>query len=420
MRRLLLQATDGDGWASMKYVIVIPDGAADEPQASLNGATPLQAANTPAMDRVAAEGIVGTAFNVPEPFVPGSDVATLSLLGYDPHLYYTGRAPLEAAAQGIELGPHDWAVRCNLVTIENGRMADFSAGHISTDEAHQLVETLNRALGSDRLQFVPGVSYRNLLILRGHPDHPVPLTDDTHTTPPHEIPDRPVAEYLPSGPGAGVLLGLMERSKQLFAEHPVNQRRRSEGKRPATQIWLWGQGRRPALPSFAERFGVQGVMITAVDLLRGIAALIGWDRIEVPGATGYLDTDFAAKGQAACDALHEYDVVCVHIEAPDEASHEGRLDAKIKAIEEIDKHIVAPLWEEVQGHEKWRLLISPDHPTPIRTKTHGRGYVPWAAAGSGIRGCGLKYHESDASGSTFRFDRGHELMPFFIKEPSIG
>lgn len=403
----------------MKYVIVIPDGAADEPQDALQGATPLEAANTPNMDRVAAGGIVGTSFNVPEPFVPGSDVATLSLLGYDPHRYYTGRAPLEAAAQGIQLGPCDWAVRCNIVTIEDGRMVDFTAGHISTDEARELLEALNESVGSDRVQFVPGVSYRNLLILRGTPEHPVPLSQDTETTPPHEIPGEPVSKHLPRGPGAGVLLGLMERSKQIFAAHPVSARRREQGKPVATQIWLWGQGQAPALPSFEELFGLKGVMITAVDLLRGIAALIGWDRIEVEGATGYIDTNYAGKGAAAVEALKTYDIVCVHIEAPDEASHEGRLDAKLEALEQIDRHIVGPLLDACQTHEQWRFLLSPDHPTPLRTRTHGRGYVPFAIAGTGVRPSGRRYHERDAGTSAYRFDRGHELMPFFLRADEV-
>ncbi len=401
-----------------KFAIVIPDGAADEPQEALGGQTPLAAASLPNIQRAAQQGIVGEAFNVPEPFVPGSDVATLSLLGYDPAQYYTGRAPLEAAAQGIKLGPHDWAVRCNLVTILDGRMVDFSAGHITNEEARTLIEFLQQEIGSDTVEFRPGVSYRNLLLLRGSPGAPVPLSERTETTPPHEIPDQPVESHWPRGDGAELLKNLMDRSAELLATHPINERRRREGKHPATQVWLWGQGRAPALPSFVELHGVRGAMITAVDLLRGIAALIGWDRLEVEGATGYLDTNYAGKGQAAVDALRDYDLVCVHIEAPDEASHEGLVTEKVRALEQIDRWIVGPLLEALADYEQWRLLVSPDHPTPLRTRRHDRGYVPWLITGTGVPCGGQSYHEETARRSGRRFPRGHELMGFFLS-PSI-
>jgi 2,3-bisphosphoglycerate-independent phosphoglycerate mutase len=306
----------------MKYAIIIPDGSADEPQESLGGKTPLEAAEIPAMDAVASAGVIGRSSNEPESLPPGSDVAMLSLLGYNPLENFTGRAPLEAAAQGIELGPEDWAVRCNLVTIEGQVMRDFTAGHVSSQEAAELLKTAQEELGDDRLQFFPGVSYRNLLVLRGA-GRPAPFSSHTRTTPPHDLTDKPVLDDYPRGPGSEVLCQLMSESVGVFAEHPVNAARRSQGKLPATNVWLWGLGCRPQLQSFSELHGKQGAMITAVDLLRGLATLIGWQRIEVPGATGYVDTDYAAKGRYAVDALGQFELVCVHVEATDEASHQG-------------------------------------------------------------------------------------------------
>jgi len=399
----------------MKYAIVIPDGCADEPQESLGGRTPLEAARTPAMDEVARRGVVGRASHVPAHLLPGSDVATLSLLGYDPNRYFTGRAPLEAAAQGIVLGPNDWAIRCNLVTIENQVMRSFTADHISTEEAARLLETLQEKLGGPQWQFVPGVSYRNLLIYRGG-TQPAPFTRDTRATPPHDLTDRSVADDFPRGPGSDLLNELMEKSVGLFAEHPVNQARLAQGKLPATNIWLWGLGKAPDLVPFAERFGVRGAMITAVDLLRGLAALLGWERIEVPGATGYLDTDYAAKGRYAVSALERFDLVCVHVEATDEASHEGRADAKVRALEEIDRHIVAPLLAALQRYGEFRLLVTPDHPTLLRTKTHSHGEVPFALCGQGIvPDAASTYDEAAARASALQFEEGWKLMDFFLR-----
>lgn len=397
----------------MKYVIVIPDGCADEPQAELGGRTPLQAAHTPHMDALAAAGVVGRANHVPAEFTPGSDVANLSLLGYNPREFFTGRAPLEAAAQGIELGPHDWAIRCNLVTVEDQVMRDFTAGHISTEEARQLLAAAQAALGSENWQFFPGVSYRNLLIYRSGSGE-APFSADTRTTPPHDLTDRSVRDDYPRGPGSDLLVDLMTRSMPLFADHPVNQRRRQQGKLPATNIWLWGQGRAPALPRFAQRYGIHGTMITSVDLLRGLAVLLGWSRIEVPGATDYLDTDYAATGRYAVAALDETDLLCVHIEATDEASHEGNCAAKIEALEQIDRHIVGPLHEALRGRPH-RLLVSPDHPTPLRTKTHSHGAVPFVAAGSGIEpDAARSYDEPTAEASALAFDEGWRLMGWFL------
>jgi 2,3-bisphosphoglycerate-independent phosphoglycerate mutase len=400
----------------MKYAIVIPDGCADEPQQQLGGKTPLQAARTPIMDSVAAAGVVGRAIHVPAHLPAGSDVANLSLLGYDPDEFFTGRAPLEAAAQGITLGASDWAVRCNLVTIQDQIMRDFTAGHISSDEARRLLADLQSELEPGTpLEFIPGVSYRNLLIYRGQ-TQAAPFSHETRCTPPHDLTDQTVTDDFPRGPGSDLLNALMEHSFHCFKSHPVNQSRRAAGKQPATNVWLWGLGRTPALPSFHSRFGIRGQMITAVDLLRGIARLIGWQCIEVPGATGYTDTDYAAKGCHAVAALDSTDLICVHIEATDEASHEGDAAAKIAALEAIDRQIVGPLFAALQERDDYRILICPDHPTPLRTKTHSHGYVPFALAGKGITPAAAStYDEQTASGSSLVFDRGFELMRFFLQ-----
>lgn len=398
----------------MKYVIIIPDGCADEPQASLAGKTPLQAADLPAMDEVATQGVVGRANNVPDHLPPGSDVANLSLLGYDPNVHFTGRAPLEAAAQGIDLGPEDWAVRCNLVTIEDQIMRDFTADHISTEEATELLKAAQDQLSDGPLEFVPSVSYRNLMLFRGA-NHPPPFTRETRTTPPHDLTDRSVADDFPRGPGSDLLNDLMSRSVDLFANHPVNAARRQAGKLPATNVWLWGLGKAPQLPSFQQLHGKSGKMITAVDLLRGLAALIGWQRIEVPGATGYTDTDYAAKGRYAIDAIDTTDVVCVHIEASDEASHEGDAAAKIRALEEVDRHIVRPVLDVLRERGDYRILISPDHPTFLRTKTHSHGFVPLAIAGSNIEADdATSYDEIVADASELVFEQGWQLMRYFL------
>jgi 2,3-bisphosphoglycerate-independent phosphoglycerate mutase len=404
----------------MKHVIVIPDGCADESQSSLSGKTPLEAARTPAMDAIAATGIVGRTNNVPADLPAGSAVANMSLLGYDPAEYFTGRAPLEAAAQGIELGAEDWAVRCNLVTIENQTMRDFTADHVSTDEAVELLGALAESVDDPCLEWIPGVSYRNLLLCRTTGKQ-LFSSSDTRTIPPHDLTDRQVIDHYPRGPGSDLLNRLMGQSMIVFGDHPVNAARRRAGKLPVTNVWLWGQGRRPNLRLFFDRYGCRGTMITAVDLLRGLATLIGWQIVDVPGATGYTDTDYTAKGRAAIAALKSADLVCVHIEAPDEASHEGNLEAKIEALEQIDKKIVAPLSETLRTTEKFRILVSPDHPTPVRTKTHSHGFVPFTIAGTGITADGnTTYDEPTAENSSFCLDEGHRLMEFFLSMEPVG
>jgi 2,3-bisphosphoglycerate-independent phosphoglycerate mutase len=353
---------------------------------------------------------------VPASLTPASDVATLSLFGYDPLVVYTGRAPLEAVALGISLAPGDWAIRCNLVYVENGEMRDFTAGHITPEDGRQLVATLQSELANSvpggQLEFHAGVSYRNLLVYRAK----APFAGDTRTQPPHDIPDRPVAGYLPQGPGSEVLRMLIERSIPLFRDHPVNARRVAAGLRPATQIWLWGQGVAPVVRPFRELYGLGGAIISAVDLVRGVGQLIGWKRIDVPGATGYLDTDYAAKGKYAIAALAEHDLVCVHVEAPDEASHEGRADEKVNALEQIDRHIVGPLLDALPAYGEWRILVEPDHRTTLRTRAHAHGPVAFTAAGTGIAAERFaSYDEEVASASRWNIDPGWHLMRWFVE-----
>ncbi|MDR3197204.1 MAG: cofactor-independent phosphoglycerate mutase [Planctomycetaceae bacterium] len=406
----------------MKYAIIIPDGCADWAVESLNGQTPMQAAHTPNLDALAKTGIIGRSQNVPAGIPPGSDVATLGLLGYNPSQYYTGRAPLEAAAQGIQLQYEDWAIRCNLVTVENNIMKSFTAGHISSDEAKLLINTLNNEIAptsSTGLRFYSGVSYRNLVIARDR----VPLSGNTKTYPPHDYTDQKIDQVLPSGDGSAFLRNLMDASRQVFAKHPVNRQRIETGKLPATQIWLWGIGQKPQLPLFTNRFpstSIRGAMITAVDLLRGIASLIGWEIVNVPGITGYVDTDFAAKGNYAAKTLQTHDLVCVHVEATDEAGHEGNVEKKVKALEDIDAQVVPPILEALKSHGDWRLFVSPDHPTPVAIKTHTSDYVPWLLAGNDITpstASAPSYNEETARNSRFRYDNGWDMLgQLFIRK----
>jgi len=369
----------------------------------------MEAARKPHMDRVASEGRVGLARLVPEDMPPGSDVANLALLGYDPHRFYSGRAPLEAAAMGIRLAPGQIAFRANLVTVADGVMRDYSAGAISTKEAHVLVEALNRALETDEIRFYPGVSYRHVMIYSGAE----PL--EVKTTPPHDILDQPIAGHLPVGRGQEFVRRLMSASREVLAEHDINRVRVDLGENPATQVWLWGEGPAPRMPTFKERFGLSGAAITAVDLVRGIATLIGWEVIKVPGATGYYDTDYAAKGRHAITALERHDLVYVHVEAPDEAGHHGDVRAKVQAIERIDRDIVGPVAEALQQYADHRLLVLPDHPTPITRRTHTADPVPFAMCGRDVpAGRGRPFSESNAAAAGLMVDPGCELMGMFL------
>lgn len=395
----------------MKYVIVIPDGAADRPAKVLGGRTPLEVARLPHMNRIAAGGRLGTVQTVPDTLSPGSDVAILSLLGYDPLKAYTGRAPLEAVARDIELGATDWVFRCNLVTVVDEDMLDYSAGHIKTPEAEVLIAALEARFGNDALRFYAGVGYRHLMVMKG-------MAFSVKTTPPHDIQGRPIKKYLPKGRNAARLNELMIASREVFADHPVNQVRRDLEENPATQIWLWGEGQKPALDSFSERWNLRGAAITAVDLVRGIAKLIGWDVVEVEGATAYYDTNYAGKAHAAIEALKTHDLVVVHVEAPDEAGHNADSREKVRALEAIDREIVGPVLAALEaGSEPWRILVSPDHETPLELRTHERQPVPFAMMGSGIEAHhgGGEMTEAAARTTGLHVAFGHELMEYFLK-----
>lgn len=392
-----------------KYAIIVPDGAADEPLEEFGNKTVLEAAETPNMDKISTEGRQGLVQTVPTNMEPGSDVAQMSLLGYDPNKYYSGRAPIEAAARDIKLSLNDWVFRCNLVTIADGKMVDHSAGHIPTTEAAKLIDELEEQLGSKQINFYAGISYRHLLVFRG-------LDFDIQTYPPHDFIGKPIKKILPRGAGADILIDLMARSQQLFDGHDINKVRKDLGENQVSSIWLWGQGKKARLDSFQKKFGLRGAAITAVDLVRGLAKLIGFDLINVPGATGFVDTNYQGKGSAAIKALEKYDLVFIHIEAPDEASHEGNPEMKKKAIEQIDKHIVGPVLQALQNYERWRVLVLPDHPTPIRSCAHSGEAVPFAMAGSGISGILHEpFSEPNAAKSGLRVDKGFELMEYFLK-----
>lgn len=392
----------------MKYAIIIPDGAADVPLEELHGQTPLEAARKPHMDWVASHGKCGTVHNIPKGLPSGSDVAILSVVGYDPRECYTGRAPLEAAGQGLQIAPDEWVFRCNLVTIIDGVLEDHSAGHISTEEAGAIIDELNRSLARPGVHFYRGVSYRHLMTYRGD--------CDVRTTPPHDILGQRAAAHLPTGNGADQLRGLMERGRELLVGHEINTVRRDLGENPATDLWLWGEGKMPQLTPFVDRFGVRAAAIAAVDLVRGLARLIGWDVLTVEGATGYLDTNYAGKGAAAASALDDHDLVFVHVEAPDEAAHNANIKGKIAAIEQIDQHVVGPVLKRLQAEgDEWRILVLPDHPTPCTVRTHTRDAVPFAMAGKRVESVvGETFSEANAAASDLHVARGHELMQFFL------
>lgn len=395
---------------SAKYVIIIPDGAADNPQDCFDGQTVIEAAATPNMDKIAQEGRQGICHTVPEGMTPGSDVAMMSLLGYDPGQYYTGRAPIEAVAMDIPLTGEDWVFRCNLVTTADNEMMDHSAGHIPTKEASQLIEELAQSIGRETVQFYTGVSYRHLCVINGQDFSKVT------TRPPHDMIGEKVSKNLPKGKNAEMLNSLMAQSAQLFENHAINKIRKDLGENPVSTIWLWGQGQKARLEKFSTQFGKNGAVITAVDLVRGLSKLIGFDLIDVPGATGYLDTNFAGKGEAAIEAMDKYDVVVVHVEAPDEAGHSGNAQHKKKAIEMIDKFIVGPVYEALQTYDQYRILVMPDHPTPVQERCHLGEPVPFAMAGNGIKGLLHKpFCERNSFESGFEIERGPDLMEYFLK-----
>jgi len=394
----------------MKYVIVHGDGMADWPCDQLDRRTPLEAARKPNMDRVASLGELGLVATIPAGMPPGSDVGTMTMLGYDPKRYHTGRAPIEAASQGLPLTARDVVFRMNLVNLrgagDSAVMADFTAGHISSEEAAQLVGAIQQELGSEELHFYPGVSYRHMMVWRDGPA-------GASLTPPHDISDKPVAGHLPRGEGAQRLRALMEQAATILAGHPVNRHRSEQGKPAATNVWFWGQGRRPTVPSYRERFGVSGAVISAVDLVRGLGRLAGLEIINVPGATGFLDTDYAAKARYGLAALEKCDFLLLHIEAPDEAGHMGRADLKVQALERIDELIVGPLLDGLPRLGDFRLLLMPDHATPCALKTHSGEPVPFALLSSDAlrigRAVPRRYTEAVAAGTGVAIADGFRL-----------
>ncbi len=393
----------------MKYAIIIPDGAADEPCKEFGGKTPLEASHTPNMDAIARDGVLGTARTVPEGYESGSDVATMSLLGYDPAVYHTGRAPLEAAAQNIPLTPKDWVFRCNLVTVIDGIMKDHSAGGISDEEAAIMIRDLSRAVRVPGFEFHTGVSYRNLLVYRGNEKF------DVTTRPPHEILDEPTADHLPKGTGADLLKSIIGQSQRMFDVHEVNHTRVARGENPATQVWLWGQGHPPAMPKFVERFGLKhGAMITGVDLLRGLAALLGWKNLTVDGMTSFHDTNYVGQGEATCNAIEQYDIVVSHVESPDEASHQADWKTKRAAIEAIDLHVVGPVLRKLKTYPEWRLLVLPDHPTNLATRKHGYAPTLFAMAGTGLAPNGVTAYSETQAKNGLQIANGHDLMGTFL------
>ena len=392
----------------MKYCVLIMDGAAGLPLPD-SGKTCLELARTPNLDKMAKAGQVGLVRTVPQGMEPSSACACMSLLGYDPVKYYRGRAGIEALSMGVPVGPGDVVFRCNVVAVLDGKMADYSAGHISTEESHLLIAALNESLGNDLVSFYPGVAYRHILKLTGRED-----TLEATCTPPHDIPGQPVAGFLPRGPGSDFLLDLMQRSEKVLENHPVNRARRSRGELPATTVWLfWGTGSIPAMPPFKQVYGLEAAMTSGVDLLRGLAQMMGMRVLELPGVTDGLDNDYAGQINGALQALDQQDMVVVHVEAPDEAGHGGSTEEKVRAIESIDSEIVGRLlaWCE----DGLRVLVMPDHPTPIKTRTHNADPVPFLFWGSGIKSNGaVRFIESEGRKTDLIIDPGYNIMKRFI------
>ena len=401
----------------MKYLVMLCDGMADEPNEALGNSTPMEKANKPCMDSLAAKAEVGIVKTVAEGLKPGSDVANLSVLVYDPAVYYSGRSPLEAASIGIDLKDTDVTLRCNLVTLsddedyENKTILDYCADDISSEEAKILIEYIQEKLGNDVFRFYPGVSYRHCLVWSNGNPHPGVLT------PPHDITGKVITDYIPKGEAVDELYDLMKKSYDLLKDHPVNQARIARGKRPANSIWLWGEGTKPLLDNFSEKFGIKGSMISAVDLLKGIAICAGMNSVDVDGATGYLDTNFDGKCKAAIEEFKNgADLVYVHVEAPDECGHRGEIENKVKAIEMIDEHILGPVVEFLKGYDDFAVLVCPDHPTPLSIRTHTSTPVPYLIYDSKNEiNSGVKvFCEKEARETGNYIEKGFTMMNYFL------
>ncbi len=402
----------------IKYVIIVGDGMADYPIESLGGKTPLMVARTPHMDWMAGRGEIGLVRTVPHGFNPGSEIANLSIFGYDPFRYYTGRGPLEAASLGVKLADHDIAFRCNLVTLKSEGnkivMEDFSAGHITNEEARKIIIDLDKAMGTDEIRFFAGVSYRHLMVLRNGAAKFSNL-EKLETTPPHDILGKEISPFLPQMNEP--VLTLMKESQRLLKNHPVNQAREARGLPPANSIWLWGQGRSPRMATLKERFGMDGYVISAVHLIKGIGILAGLEVLEVPGITGYFDTNYDGKAQYALKGLREKDLVYLHVEAPDEAGHMGNLRLKIEAIEAFDEKIVGPILKGVKEFKRYKVLVLPDHPTPLSIRTHAADPVPYVIYSNEdgtISVRGKTFDEVSTGQSGISIENGYELIERFL------
>ncbi|HHW20653.1 MAG TPA: cofactor-independent phosphoglycerate mutase [Thermodesulfovibrio thiophilus] len=398
----------------MKYIIIVPDGAADYPIEELGGRTPLQFAKIPNMDFLASNGTAGYVRNIPKGFSPGSDVANLSILGYDPRIYYTGRAPLEAVSMGLSLSREDVAFRCNLVTLNLSDkkhivMEDYSAGHISSEEAKILIDEINSRLGSDGIRFYPGISYRHIMLWKNG-------SEEIECIPPHDITGKEISRYMPIGRNATFIKELILKSIDILKDHPVNQKRISEGKRPANSVWLWGQGKTPSLPAFYDKYKLKGALISAVDLTKGIGILAGLHIINVPGATGWIDTNYSGKAEYALNILERVDFVYLHIEAPDEAGHQGDYKLKIKSLEDIDRIVIGKILEEApKRFNEFKILLLPDHPTPVKLKTHTPEPVPFVVYNNRkAEKKNRKFSEEIINSPDIKIEDGYRLMDFFI------
>lgn len=394
----------------MKYALIILDGAADYPVADYGGRTALEIAEIPYLDQMACEGELGLVRTVPEGMEPSSACACLSLMGYDPRVYYRGRAGIEAVGMGVAVGEDEVVFRANLVTVEEGLMRSHSGGYIATSEAGELIRFLNKEIGSEELIFYPGVSYRNLLKIKGHSE-----VLEAVCTPPHDIPFQPVDKFMPRGRGSEMLLEIMGRAAQLLPSHPINQARIGRGELPANAIWLfWGSGGALPLPPFCQAFGVRAAITSGVDLLRGLGQMMGMEVLDIPGVTDGLDNDYASQAEGALEALNYCDLVVVHVEAPDEAGHSGDMGAKVAAIENIDRNIVARL---MSWKGPLRLLAAVDHPTPVGVRTHVAEPVPFVVWGPGIKSNGgTGFNEKGAKESSLFVSCGYKIMPRFIGE----
>jgi len=399
----------------MKYIVLVGDGMSDRPLDELNGRTPLEVSHCRNTDEIVKTGRIGTAATIPKGMIPASDVANLSILGYDPKKYYSGRGPLEAENIGVDLGENDVAFRCNLITEGADKMVDYSAGHITTKEAKVLIETIDKALGNENIKFYHGVSYRHLMVLKAKFKEEARKISKIKCMPPHDIMGKNISKNLPQGEGRKVLIDLMKKSREILAHTDVNKVRIDLGENPAGMIWLWGQGVKPDMPLFKDLYGVRGSIISAVDLIKGTGKIIGLKVINVPGATGYYDTNYKGKGEYALKALEERDFVFVHVEAPDEAGHNGDIREKIAAIENFDKFVVGTIWKEFKKRKDFRIMVLPDHATPISCKTHTTDPVPFAICGEGIEPDGASvFTEAASRAAKFTIGEGWLLMKYLI------